>query len=159
MFGFKKKVSVQSFWQPRLEGMFSGKNYAGWDYLQASFHDPVLNAVQADVFYTHMQPMTIEIVSMVITKSCSMATSMESRIFVDDFLKTNSHQNLIPLLKRYNSAFGSSSTDGIRKIIEAFSEDISNSRLEPQTVEGFYRILYGLTEQIFKLLGEVKLVP
>ena len=129
MLGFRKKVTVQSLWQPRLEGMFSGKNEAGWDFLKTSFHDPALDAVEAKVFYAHMQAMTIQVVSMLITKSCSMDASISSYMFVDKFLENNNHKDVNRLVSRYSSAFGSSATDGIRKMVAAFSEDVASSRL------------------------------
>ena len=159
MLGFRKKITVQSFWQPRLDGMFSGKNEAGWDFLKTSFHDPALNAVEAKVFYAHMQAMTIQVVSMLITKSCSMDASIPSHMFVDKFLENNNHKDVIRLVSRYNSAFGSSATDGIRKMVAAFSEDVASSRLTSPTVEGFYSTLYQLVQQVSNMLGAVKLIP
>ena len=158
MFGLKTKQTVQSFWQPRLEGMFSGKNEPGWDALKASFHDPALNDARSGVFYAHMQAMTIQIVSMVITKSCSMEAAIASHLFVDNFLESNNHKDVGDLVQKYNSAFGSSLTDGIQKMVELFSAEIANSQLSPQTVAGFHETLHGLVQPISGLLGKVKLV-
>lgn len=158
MFGLKTKQTMQSFWQPRLEGMFSGKNEPGWDALKASFHDPALNDAPSGVFYAHMQAMTIQIVSMVITKSCSMETAIASQLFVDNFLESNNHKDVGDLVQKYNSAFGSSSTDGIQKMAELFSAEIADSHLAPQTVAGFHETLYGLVQPISVLLEKVKLV-
>jgi len=159
MLGFRKKVTVQSYWQPRLEGMFSGKNEAGWDFLQTSFHDPALNAVEAKVFYAHMQAMTIQVVSAVIAKSSSTDASISSLMFVCTFLEDNNHKDVSSLVARYNSAFGSSATDGIRKMVAVFSEEVSDSRLTPPTVEGFYTTLYQLVQQVSNTLGAAKLTP
>lgn len=159
MFGFRKKITVRQFWGPRLEGMFSGKNEPGWDYLKQSFEDPALSAVESKVFYAHVQAMTIEIVSIAITKSCSMDTSTASRVFVGKFLRDNHHEDVSRLEGQYNSAFGSSATDGIRKVVEYFSASVSDSTLKSETINGIYSTLYQLLASIFSMLKEIKLTP
>ena len=158
MLGFRKKVTVQSFWQPRLDGMFSGKNEPGWDALKASFHDPALEAVEPLVFYRHMQAMTIEIVSVAIAKGCSMEVSTSSILFVSGFLKSRNRTDVDDLVSRYSSAFGSSFTDGIRPMVELFSMEVSGSRLAPSTAEGLYKMLYLLVQEVTNMLRSVKLV-
>jgi hypothetical protein len=158
MLGFRKSVTVKAFWQPRLEGMFSGKNEPGWDALKASFNDPILNGVNSELFYSHMQAMTIEIVSIAVTKTFSMDTGMDSRIFVANFLDRYQHQEVAELASRYNSAFGSSGSDGVRAMVELFSDDVASSLLASQTVEGFYTTLYGLLGQLLEMFKQIKLV-
>ncbi len=158
MLGFRKKFTVQSFWQPRLEGMFSGKNEPGWDALKASFQDPALDAVEPAVFYTHIQAMTIEVVSIVIAKRCSMEVSTSSILFVSEFLKKRNCLDVENLVTRYSSAFGSSFTDGIRTMVEFFSKEVSGSALAPSTVEGLHRTLYLLVQEVRHLLRSTKLV-
>ncbi|MGH9400700.1 MAG: hypothetical protein ACRD2P_01175 [Terriglobia bacterium] len=158
MLGFRKKVTVQSFWQSRLEGTFSGKNEPGWDALKASFHDPALDAVEPLAFYTHIQAMTIETVSIVISKRCSMEVSSSSILFVSEFLRKRNRVDVENLLARYSSAFGSSFTDGIRPMVEFFSREVSGSALAPSTVEGLHRTLYLLVQEVRNLLRSTKLV-
>lgn len=158
MLGFRKKVTVQSFWQSRLEGMFSGNNERGWDALKDSFHDPALDAVEPVVFYTHMQAMTIEIVSIVIAKECSAEVSTSSILFVSEFLKSRNRPDVDSLVTRYSSAFGTSFTDGVRPMVDFFSIEVSGSRLAPSTFEALHRTLYALLGEVRNLLGPLKLV-
>lgn len=155
---FKKRVAVQDFWEQRLAGMFSGKNEPGWDVLKKSFQDPALEAVEAKDFYKHMQALTIEIVSIAIAKSCSIDVSFDSGAYVEKFLQDNAHTDITPLITLYSRAFGSSSTDGIKEMVSAFSQNVADSQLAPATLEGFNNTLYLLLRQIFKLLDGIKLV-
>lgn len=156
---FKKRVSVQSLWEPRLSGMFSGKNEPGWDILKSSFSDPAMDAIDPKVFYAHMQALTIEIVNIAIAKSCSVDVSMASNRCVRNFLQKTGHEDIEPLMSLYSKAFGSSARDGVREMAGAFSQEAANSQLAQATLEGFYNTLDLLLRQIFNLLGGMKLVP
>ncbi|HTX15368.1 MAG TPA: hypothetical protein VMD77_08735 [Candidatus Baltobacteraceae bacterium] len=138
--------------------MFSGKNEPGWDALRASFNDAILNGVNSKLFYSHMQAMTIEIVSIAITKTSPPDTGIASRLFVSDFLESNHHQDVALLASKYNSAFGSSFTDGVRPMVDFFSKDVASSLLAAETVDGFYGTLYGLLRQMCDMFKQIKFV-
>lgn len=156
---FKKRVSVESLWKPRLSGMFSGKNEPEWDALKSSFRDPALDSLDPKVFYSHVQAMTIEIVNVAIAKSCSVGANVASDRYVDKFLKGTGHEYIAPLVSLYSRAFGSSARDGVREMAVAFSQDVADSRLRPETVEGLRKALHLLLGQVFDLLRAVELVP
>jgi hypothetical protein len=75
------------------------------------------------------------------------------------YLKHHDLPELDEIAKGYNRAFGSSFTDGVREMVLHFSDDLTEGRLKPETIQRVYVEFCAMLKVFFDDFRNSKLVP
>jgi hypothetical protein len=157
---FKKKLSVASYLQTRLDLLFSKEQTNLWLELKQSWPESSISSADSDLFLTHLRAAHIEVISMVVTKKLAGNFNMfiEMQDFIEDYLVKHNEPYMKELLPLYSKALASIPTDGILGIATFLADCISGNNYTEQTVMAFGSQLYHAVESIRADLKDIKLV-
>jgi hypothetical protein len=137
--------------------------------LSAAWEDSVFKNVSCSppaadqkLYFDHVRAVIVELVNIAIIKNYGLDISSDARVFIADYLR---HRDLAhidslspdSLTGIYNRAFGIPGQDGIASITAAFSDEVTRSRMKPETLKRFYLEFYGILKSLFDEMKGIKL--
>jgi hypothetical protein len=157
---FKKKLSVGSYLQTRLDLLFSKEQTNLWLELKQSWPETSISSANSDLFLTHLRAAHIEVISMVVIKEYARNLNifMEMQDFTEDYLVKHNESYIKELLPLYSKALASIPTDGILGMATFLADCVSGDNYTEQTVVAFGSQLYHAVESIRADFKDIKLV-
>lgn len=155
---FKKKISVEDYCGSALRTLFVKEREDTWEALRLACADNHLSAVDAQLYYSHLRAVFIQLMLIAIAKNCNMDASSDAHVFVMLYMKRHGHSAIDEISKGYNRAFASSSTDGIREMVLHFADRLTATRIQQETIERLYVEFYAILKAFFDDFKSVKLV-
>jgi hypothetical protein len=118
--------------------------------------------VDQQLYCDHIRAVVIQLLYIAITKNSSIEVSGDAHFFVAKYLKDHGFSHLDAfggdsLSAIYNRAFGASYQDGVAGIATAFSQQLTNSQMRPETMQRFYAEFYGILQALFNDFKSLKL--
>jgi hypothetical protein len=160
---FKKKIAVEDFCSDYLKTLFHPEIDFVYERLRDACADPALSAADHQLYLDHIRAIIIELMCIAITKKCGWPIDTDARVFIANYFDERglSHiDSLNPgsLTDIYNRAFGTIGYDGVACIVAAFAEQLTDSRMRPDTGQRFYVEFSNTLKGFFDKLKTVKLV-
>jgi hypothetical protein len=153
---FKKKIPVPDYLTAKLDPLFSEDREATWERLRATCNDAALNQAEKQTYYDNLRAVMIELMSIAVTKNCSMDASIAASVFIGNYLKRRTSE-IGSLRSGYNQAFGSSAQDGVVPMVNLFAERVTHSAMSEPTKRQFYTEFYALLRVMFDEFTSIKL--
>jgi hypothetical protein len=160
---FKKKITVEDYCSGTLKALFSPERELVYERLRDACADRSLSAVDQKLYFDHIRAVIVELVNIAIIKNCGLDISSDARLFIVDYLRQQglSHiDSLSPdsLTGIYNRAFGTPGQDGVASIAAAFSKQVTDSQMRPETTQRFYVEFYAILKSLFDELKALKVL-
>lgn len=155
---FKKKVLVEDYCTSTLTPVFAKEREATWEALRRSCNDSRLNAVDAQLYYSHLRAVFIQLMLIAITKNCSMDVSSDAHVFVMMYLRERDLSSIDAITKEYSHAFASSSTDGVLQMLMHFADALTGSTIGEATTERLYAEFYAILGAFLEDFKSIRLV-
>ena len=155
---FKRRISVSEYCTTRLDLLLSPQQAKIWTSARAASPDPAFRQWDQAVFLANMRAAHLQLLGIPITRSYPFGLSMEASEFIDDYLARSEHEGLKPLVLEYNSAFGSSPTDGVLAMAQLFGDKVGEGRLAEATIRQLWEDFYAALRSVFDDFKKVRLV-
>jgi hypothetical protein len=155
---FKKRIPVEEYCSWTLSPLFSPEREESWESLRRSCEDPHLNAVDRDTYYINLRAILIQLMLIATTKNCSLAVSMDARVFVMTYLNEHGLSEVESLGGEYNRAFGTIGADGVEAMVLLFADKLTNSTMNSATKERFLAEFYQILKVFFDEFKSIKLI-
>lgn len=152
---FKKKVSIKDYCHKKFDFIFSesGKNFMDGLIEKAAIS---LNDGYRDQYYENFIAAYFELTEIAFSRNLSRDLRYEAMDIFSEYLAARKAISIEPLMRNYNSAFGSSYDDGIKPMAALFVQRTWRES-NPDIEKYFYGIFYGIIEAFLKDLKAVKL--
>ncbi len=152
---FKKKISIKDYCNKKFDFIFSesGKNFMDGLIEKAAIS---LNDGYRDQYYENFIAAYFELTEIAFSRNLSRNLRYEAMDIFSEYLAARKAINIEPLMRNYNSAFGSSYDDGIKPMAALFVQRAWGES-NPDIEKYFYGIFYGIIEAFLNDLKAVKL--
>lgn len=154
---FKKKVSVEDYCQKNLATLLSSEHEETWEAIRGHCNDNGLNQLDAQVYYSHLRAIFIEMLLIAIAKNCRGNASLNAHIFINAYLKEHGCSDISEMMHEYSQAFASSMTDGVEAMTRYFAK-INHIQLQQRAVEQLLAEFYAVLEVYYNDFKSIKLV-
>ncbi|MFC1497121.1 hypothetical protein ACFLS1_01430 [Verrucomicrobiota bacterium] len=156
---FKPKIDLITYWEKKTEYLFSDKWIEFAQFWKQ--HSPSgCNNIPFEDFTLHFRAVSLQIIGIVISRSrVSRDRRYDLAMQQDSHIRTLDPQQGAMLLRvygKYNSAFGSSFSDGVRPMAHLFASSL-NENDEGKTEEFFYDTFYAMIKEMLTELKPYKL--
>ena len=154
---FKKKISVEEYCQKNLAPLLSNEHEETWEAIRRHCNDNGLNQLDAELYYSHLRAIFIELLLIAIAKNCRGNASLNAHIFISAYLKDHGRSDIGEMMHEYSQAFASSMTDGVEAMMRYFAK-INCIQLQQRTVEQLLAEFYAVLEVYYNDFKSIKLV-
>jgi len=154
---FKKKIPVEDYCTSSLSALLAKEREATWEHLRVACNDIQFTSVEAQLYYTHLKVVFIQLMLIAIAKNCNMDVSFAAHVFVMNYLKNHGLSEISENSKGYSEAFASSYTDGVRQMVVHFASQLSTAPMKEETLERLYVEFYAILKAFFDDFKSMKL--
>jgi len=120
-------------------------------------HDPHLDAADQDQYLANLRAINIELMHIAIAKNYASAC-MDANEFIERYLNEHGLSAIELLRCEYNSAFGSSSTDGVEQMALLFAHKLTGSKMSSAALQSYYHEFYNVLRTYFEEFKSITLV-
>jgi hypothetical protein len=160
---FKKKVPVEEYCRNNLTTLFSSERETTCETFRETCDDSSLNQVDAQLYYSHLRAVFVQLMLIAVTKKCSMNVSSDAHVFIMLHLNERGRADIDEISRDYNQAFGSSSLgpnrDGVGEMVAHFSNSLTPDGLQQHTIERLHAEFYGMLKVFVDDLKSIRLIP
>ena len=155
---FKKKVDIEDYCTSNLDALFSPEREATYERLREACADPALTAADRKLYFDHVRAVVIQLLHVAIIKNSHLDISSDGHMFVMMYLGERGLSHIDTLVgTTYNRAFGGHPQDGVTGIVEAFSRDVTDARMRPETAQRLHGEFYAILRGLFDDFKSIKL--
>jgi hypothetical protein len=153
---FKRKVPIKDYCHKKFNFIFSenGTNFMDGLIEKASI---TLTEDSRDQYYNNFIAAYFELTQIAFSRNLSRDLRYEAMDIISEYLASKKATDIEPLMKGYNSAFGSSYEDGIGPMAALFVQNTWGER-NSDIVKYFYGLFYGVIEAFMNDLKAIKII-
>jgi hypothetical protein len=155
---FKKKIPFQEYCTASLRAAFENTDEATGELFRRNCGDSFLSAAELQLYLNYLRAAFINLMLIAIAKKCKTDISLEAHIFVTMHLKELNRPELNEICHGYSQAFASSSTDGVRAMVQHFNKAVTAGRMRQETIERLYVEFWAVLQSHSKDFKSIKLV-
>jgi hypothetical protein len=156
---FKKKVVVADYCYGKLQMLKLPETVAFWGGLKDLSDDPVFRDTSSERVAEQLFAAHIQLLSMSINKQYR-DINLHAAVHgcVQSFIAQHFQPSMETLVRMYNSAFGSSPTDGVLAMVHLLDMTVADGRLNDKTRAMLYDVMYAFVSARFADFKGIKLV-
>ena len=159
MFFFKKKISLKEFCHSKCDFIFSeGGKSLMFNFLDKCNDKSLIINHRGD-YFENFTAVYRQLLGIALVKNCSREIALEGQFILNEYFESIGFTDkFTEIYRQYNSAFGSSSVDGIKPMVFTFIDNVIGTKPSDEDFKLFYDGFYSILSSLFNEIKKVKLV-
>ncbi|MHC4154023.1 MAG: hypothetical protein ACYST6_03715 [Planctomycetota bacterium] len=151
---FRKRLDVVAYWKKKAEYLFSD-DWVDFARLWREQCGGGLETIPEEYYLAHFRGAGLQLIGIVISRcNVSRDRRYELRFLEENYIKDvcpREAELVLRLYQQYNSAFGSSLTDGVRPMAQVFAESMDGpdtAHVERFFYDTFYTMIRNMLDEL-----------